>query len=85
MVEPHAVLEVPDSILHLGVAAMVGFQCAPLPVGDEGVIAVAGEEGQRNRGWVSPAGRLSRTGAASGSWNMEAHTALHPRGRPVRR
>ena len=31
MVEPHAVLEVPDSILHLGVAARVGFQfqCAP--------------------------------------------------------
>ena len=45
MVEPDAVLEVSDGILDLGVAAMVGlqFQGIPVPVGDEAVIAVAGE------------------------------------------
>ena len=39
----HAVLEVSDGVLDLGVAAMVGlqFQGVSLPVGDEGVIAVA--------------------------------------------
>ena len=46
MVEPHAVLEVPDGILDLGVAAMVGlqFEGVPVAVGDEAVIAVVGEE-----------------------------------------
>ena len=41
----HAVLEVSDGILDLGVAAMVGLQVQgiPVPVGDEAVIAVAGE------------------------------------------
>ena len=36
MVQPHAVLEVADGILDLGVAAMVGLQLQglPLPVGD---------------------------------------------------
>ena len=45
MIEPHAVLEVPDGVLDLGVAAVVGlqFQGIPLPAGDEGVIAVGGE------------------------------------------
>ena len=49
MVESDAVLEVSDGILDLGVAAMVGLQLqgCPVPVGDEAVIAVAGEEG----GW----------------------------------
>ena len=49
MVQPDAVLEVSDGVLDLGVAAMVGFQCQgfPVPVGDEAVIAVAGEEGVR--------------------------------------
>ena len=48
MVEPHAVLEVSDGVLDLGVAPMVGlqFQGFPLPVGDEAVIALGGEEGQ---------------------------------------
>ena len=48
MVQPHAVLEVANGILDLGVAAMVGLQCQgfPVPVGDEAVIAVVGEEGQ---------------------------------------
>ena len=52
MVEPDAVLEVSDGILDLGVASMVGlqFQGIPLPVGDEGVIAVVDEEGQL-RAW----------------------------------
>ena len=52
MVEPHAVLEVSDGILDLGVAAMVGLQCQGLsiPIGDESVIAVVGEEGQLGTG-----------------------------------
>ena len=51
MIESHAVLEVSDGIFDLGVAAMVGlqFQGIPVPVGDEAVIAVGGEEGQRRR------------------------------------
>ena len=60
MVKADAVLEVSDGILYLGVAAMVGLQLQgfPVPVGDEAVIAVAGEEGQLgNRAWASPAGR----------------------------
>ena len=49
MIQPHTVLEVSNGILDLGVAAMVGlqFQGFPVPVGDEAVIAVAGEEGVR--------------------------------------
>ena len=52
MVQPDAVLEVSDGILYLGVAAMVGlqFEHLPVPVGDEAVIAVAGEEGQLGTG-----------------------------------
>ena len=44
VVETHAVLEVADGILDLGVAAMVGlqFQGVAIPVGDEAVIAVVG-------------------------------------------
>ena len=60
MVQPHTVLEVSDGILDLGVAAMVGlqFEHLPVPVGDEAVIAVGGEEGQLgNRAWASHAGR----------------------------
>ena len=46
MVQPHAVLEVAYRILDLGVTAMIGlqFQHLPVPVGDEAVIAVSGEE-----------------------------------------
>ena len=49
MVESDAVLQVSDGVLYLGVAAMVGLQLQgfPVPVGDEAVIAVAGEEGVR--------------------------------------
>ena len=58
MVQPDAVLEVAYRILDLSVASMVGlqFQGIPLPVGDEGVIAVVGEGGQL-RARASPAGR----------------------------
>ena len=57
MVQPYAVLEVSYRILNLGVAAMVGiqFQHLPVPVGDEGVIAVGGEEGELGTGrWSHP-------------------------------
>ena len=54
MVQPHAVLEVSDGVLDLGVAAMVGLQFQsqglPIAVGDEAVIAVGGEEGQMGTG-----------------------------------
>ena len=52
MVEPDAVLEVSDGVLHFGMAAVVGlqFQGLPVTVGDEGVIAVVGEEGQLGTG-----------------------------------
>ena len=52
MVQADAVLQVANGILDLGVAAMVGlqFQGLPVPVGDEAVIAVAGEEGQLGTG-----------------------------------
>ena len=48
MVEADAVLEVAYGILDLGVAAMVSlqFEQLPVPVGDEAVIAVFGENGQ---------------------------------------
>ena len=52
MVEPHAVLQIADGILDLGVAAMVGLQCqgVPVSVGDAIVIAVVGEEGRLGAG-----------------------------------
>ena len=52
MVEPDTVLEVADGILDLGVVAMVclQFQGVAVPVGDEGVIAVGGEQGQLRSG-----------------------------------
>ena len=52
MVQPDAVLEVAYGILNLGVAAMVSlqFEQLPVPVGDEAVIAVFGEEGQLGTG-----------------------------------
>ena len=48
MIQPHAVLQVADGVLDLGVAPMVGLQRqgCPLPVGDAAVIVVAGKEGQ---------------------------------------
>ena len=52
MVQPDAVLEVAYRILDLGVAAMISlqFQHLPIPVGDEAVIAVGGEEGELGTG-----------------------------------
>ena len=52
MVQPDAVLEVAYRILDLGVAAVVSlqFQGLPVPVGDEAVIAVGGEESQLRTG-----------------------------------
>ena len=52
MVESDAVFEVSNGVLDLGVAAMIGlqFQGFPVPVGDEAVIAVGGEEGQLGTG-----------------------------------
>ena len=48
VVEAYAVLEIADGVLGLGVAAMVGLQVQGVArsVGDEGVIAVVGEERQ---------------------------------------
>ena len=52
VVQPDALLEVAYRVLDLGVAAMVGlqFQGLSVPVGDEAVIAVGGEEGQLGTG-----------------------------------
>ena len=52
MVEAHAVLQVADGVLDLGMAAMVGlqFQGVALPVGDAGVIAVVRKQRQLGTG-----------------------------------
>ena len=95
MVEPDAVLEVSNGILDLGVAAMVGLQLQGLsvPVGDEAVIAVAGEEGQLGTGRQlhPPDDEPHRCGAGltlDGDIGGLGHIggAVHPvrDGRPVR-
>ena len=68
MVETHAVLQVPDGVFDLGMAAVVGlqFQGVAVVVGDEGVIAVGGEQGQLGPGRRLHRRTMSRTGAASG-------------------
>ena len=67
MVETDAVLEVADGVLDLGVAAVVclEIQGVAIPVGDEGVIAVGGEEGQlrAGRGLHPPDDEPHRCGA----------------------
>ena len=57
VIEPHAVFQVADGVLDLGVAAMVGLQIqgVALPFGDEGVIAIVGEQRQLGAGRVSRA------------------------------
>ena len=69
MIESHAVLQVADGVLHLSVAAMVGFegQGDTLPVGDESVIAVVGKRGQlgAGRGFHSPDDEPHRHGSGS--------------------
>ena len=60
MIQPHAVLQVSNGVLDLGMAAVVGLQLQgfPVPVGDEAVIAVRWRRGPvGNRAWASPAGR----------------------------
>ena len=94
MVQADAVLEVSDGVFDLGVAAMVGLQIqgVPVPVGDEAVIAVGGEEGQLGpgRGLHPPDDEPHRRGiglASEGSVSGLGHIggALHPvgDGRPV--
>ena len=89
MVQPHTVLEVSDGILDLGVAAMVGlqFEHLPVPVGDEAVIAVGGEEGQlgTGRGLHTPDDEPHRRGVRftlEGSAGGLGHIggAVHPVG-----
>ena len=69
VVQPDAVLEVAYRVLDLGVAAMVSlqFQGFSVPVGDEAVIAVGGEESRWEPGVGCTRRMMSRTGAASGS------------------
>ncbi len=61
--------EVSNGVLDLGVAAVVGlqFQGLSVPVGDEAVIAVGGEEGRWEPGVGFTRRTMSRTGAAPGS------------------
>ena len=94
MVQPHAVLEVSNGVLDLGMAAVVRlqFQRLPIPVGDEGVIAVGGEGSQLGTGVGLTRRTMSRTDAASGSlWKgagglRHIGGAVYPvgDGRPVR-
>ena len=69
MVQPHAVLEVSYRVLDLGVAAVVGlkFQGLSVPVRDEAVIAVGGEESQLGPGGGCTRRTMRRTGAGSAS------------------
>ena len=48
VIESHPVLEIPDRVLDLGMAPMVGFEFESLAitVGDEGVVVVDGKEGE---------------------------------------
>ena len=95
MVQPDAVLEVSDGVLDLGVAAVIGLQLQgfPVPVGDEAVIAVGGEEGQLGTGRrLHPLDdephrrgvRLTLEGGVGGLGDIGG--AIHPvrNGRPVR-
>ena len=70
VVQPNAVPEVAYGVLDLGLAAMISlqFQCIPIAVGDEGVIAVSGEEGQlgTGRGLHSPDDEPHRCGVGLG-------------------
>ena len=94
VVQSHAVLEVADGVLDLGVSAMVGLQLegVSLAVGDEGVIAVVGEKRQLGAGCgPDPADyqthrcdvRLTPEGRVSGLGHVSA--SVHPvgYGRPV--
>ena len=69
MVQPDAVLEVSYGVLDLGVAAMVSlqFEHFPVPVGDEAMMALDGEEGHLGTGVGLTRRTKSRLGAAPGS------------------
>ena len=95
MVEPHAVLQVADGILDLGVAAMVSLeiQGVAVPVGDAAVIAVAGKQGKlgAGRGLDPPDDEPNRCGAGLATERDirgfgHVGGALHPvrNGRPFR-
>ena len=81
MVQSHAVLEVANGVLDLGVAAMVGlqFQGFPLPVGDAAVIAVVGVEGQlgavriASNQMLPNSGRTTRPGRSSHGFGVASH------------
>ena len=70
VVQPDAVPKVAYGVLDLGLTAMISlqFQCLPIAVGDEGVIAVSGEEGQlgTGRGLHSPDDEPHRCGVGLG-------------------
>ena len=95
MVQPDAVLQVPDGVLDLGVAAVVSLEVQRVArsICDEGVIAVAGEEGQlgTGRGLHPPDDEPHRRGAGlTLEWGVfslgHVGGALHPvgYGPPVR-
>ena len=89
MIEPNAVLETPDGILYLGVAAVVGlqFQGLAVSVGDEGVIAVFGEQRQlRAGGGPHPAydEPLRRVIGLTGKGNVFGLGHVGPAVHPVR-
>ena len=56
MVKTHAVLEVSDGVLDLGVAAVIGLEShvVPVSVGDVAVIALGGAEGPQGAVRGSP-------------------------------
>ena len=88
MVQADAILEVADGILDLGVAAMISLQLQglPVPVGDEAVIAVAGEERQlgTGRGPHPPDDEPHRHGVRLGlEWGVELVSEVFSRANVV--
>ena len=89
MVETHAVLEVADGVLDLGMAAVVRleFQGVAVSIGDEAVIAVVDQAGPTGSwAWAAPFGRCgapARRRAHSGSraHSGMGHTWIRPRRR----
>ena len=89
VVQTNAVLEVSNGVLDLGVAAVVGlqFQGLSVPVGDEAVIAVGGEEGQlgTGRGLHPPDDEPHRCGAGLSPEGGVGGRRPHRRRRPSSR
>ena len=69
MIQPHAVLQVSNGVLDLGVAAVIGLQLQgfPVPVGDEAVSCSRAKRASLGTGRGLTRRTMSRTGAASGS------------------